>query len=93
MIKESSSAIVQTSVVIIYTLYASSWSQDIRTSKSYRVVYIDRFSLVSVNDSVSVNRQHSGFETPVTTVGTVWESEADIWTSHVVIATADIGCR
>ena len=29
-----------------------------------------RFSLVSVN--VRVNRQHSGFETPVATVGTVW---------------------
>ena len=26
------------------------------------------------------------------TVGTVWESAADTWTSHAVIATADIGC-
>ena len=39
-----------------------------------------------------VNRQHIGFETPVTTVGKVWESAADTWTSHAVIATADIGC-
>ena len=39
-------AIVQTSAVIVYTLYDSSWSQYscIRTSKSNRVVY--RFSLV-----------------------------------------------
>ena len=26
------------------------------------------------------------------TVGMVWESAADTWTSHAVIATADIGC-
>ena len=26
------------------------------------------------------------------TVGTVWESAADTWTSHAVIATADVGC-
>ena len=94
-------ATVQTSAVIFYTLYDSSRSQDvssvgmhscIRTGKSKgnRVVHNDRFSLVSVN--VRVNRQHSGFETPVTTVGTVWESAADTWTSHAVIATADIGC-
>ena len=48
-------ATVQTSAVIVYTLYDSSWSQEqrglhscIRTSKSNRVVYKDRFSLVSV---------------------------------------------
>ena len=48
-------ATVQTSAVIVYTLYDSSWSQkqrglhsSIRTSKSNRVVYNDRFSLVSV---------------------------------------------
>ena len=52
------------------------------------MVHNDRFSLVSVN--VRVNRQHSGLETPVTTVGTVWESAADTWTSHAVIAAADI---
>ena len=28
----------------------------------------------------------------MTTVGTVWESAADTWTSHAVIATAEIGC-
>ena len=54
------------------------------------MIYDDRFSLVSVN--VRVNRQHSSFETPVATVGTVWESAADTWTSHVAIATADVGC-
>ena len=49
-------ATVQTSVVIVYTLYDSSWSQDscIRTSKSNRVVYNDRFSLVSVNVRVKL---------------------------------------
>ena len=26
------------------------------------------------------------------TVWTVWDSAADTWTSHAVIATADIGC-
>ena len=34
----------------------------------------------------------AAFETPVATVGTVWESAADTWTSHVVIATADLCC-
>ena len=49
-------ATVQTSAVIIYTLYDSSWSQDscIRTSKSNRVVYNHRFSLVSVNVRVKL---------------------------------------
>ena len=32
------------------------------------------------------------FETPVATVGTVWESAADTWPSHVATATADLGC-
>ena len=43
-------ATVQTSAVIVYTLYDSSWSQDscIRTSKSDRVVYNDSFLLVNV---------------------------------------------
>ena len=45
-------------------------------------IYNQRFTRVSVN--VVVNRQHSGFETPVATVGTVWESTA---------ATADLGNR
>ena len=49
-------ATVQTSAVIVYTLYDSSWSQAswIRTSKSNSVVYNDRFSLVSVNVRVKL---------------------------------------
>ena len=53
------------------------------------MIYNYSFSLVSVN--VRVNQQHSGFETPVATVGMVWESEADTWISHVFIATAVSG--
>ena len=51
-------ATVQTSAVIVYNLYNSSWSQDscIRTSKSIRVEYTDRFSLVSVNVRVKLLR-------------------------------------
>ena len=51
-------ATVQTSAVIVFTLYDSSWSQDscIRTSKWNRVVYNDRFSLVGVNVRVKLLR-------------------------------------
>ena len=48
------------------------------------------FSLISVN--VRVNPQHSGFETPVATVGTIWESAADTWTLYLAISTTDLGC-
>ena len=49
-------ATLQTSAVIVYTLYDSRWSKDscIRTSKSNIVVYNDRFSLVSVNVRVKL---------------------------------------
>ena len=53
-------ATVQTSALIVFTLYDSSWSQQrglhscIMTSKSNRVVYNDRFSLVSANVKVKL---------------------------------------
>ena len=85
---------VQTSTVIAYTLYDSNLSQYVGNvgcmvvyrPVKYRVIYNDRFLLLSVK--VRVNGQH----TPVVTVGVVWESAADTWTSHVAIATADLGC-
>ena len=66
--------ILQTSSVIVYTLYDSSWSEDVstRTALLYNghwnniVQYSDIFSLVSVNLKLI------GFETRVATVGTVW---------------------
>ena len=54
------------------------------------MIYNDRFTLVSVN--VRVNRQQSGFEIPVATVGTVCDSAADTWISLVAMASADLGC-